>query len=366
MRVDRIRLEGFRNYVQAEAVFNPNVNVIAGANAQGKTNLLEAVWLLTGCRSFRARLDREMIGFGQPQARLEAELQAGGREQRVTLSLRAGQRRQFVRNGVKTRPSEMTGLLRAVLFCPEDLELLRAGPAVRRQFLDTMICQLIPAAKPLYQEFTRLYESKSRILRDWREKPSLLEPLEEYDEAMARASAGIIRYRASCALRLAELAAPIHREFSGGAEELTAQYQTVSTVTDPTASTQQIFTQVMEHQKNHRQAELAAGACLTGAHKDDLQICINGHPARAFASQGQTRTAALSLKLAERELHQRKTGEWPVLLLDDVLSELDAQRQEYVLNRVRGGQMLLTCCGGEEVSRRIGGTVLHIENGRIG
>ena len=365
MRVDRIRLEGFRNYAQADAAFDPCANIVAGANAQGKTNLLEAVWLLTGCRSFRARQDRELIGFGRELARVEAELFAGGRTQRVELSMRAGQRRQFVRNGVKTRPSEMTGLLHAVLFCPEDLNLLRAGPAVRRQFLDTMICQLIPAAKPLYQEFARLYESKSRILRDWREKPSLLELLDEYSQAMARASAGVIRYRASCALRLAELAAPIHREFSGGAEELTVQYQTVSSVTDPTAPLQRVYEDVMEHQRSHRQAEIAAGACLTGAYKDDLQIFINGHPARTFTSQGQTRTAALSLKLAERELHQLKTGEWPVQLLDDVLSELDAQRQEYVLNRVRGGQMLLTCCGGEEISRRIGGRVLRIEEGRI-
>ena len=214
-------------------------------------------------------------------------------------------------------------------------------------------------------EFNRLYEHKSRILKDWREKPSLLDTLDEFSDAMARASAHLIRYRASFAERLQEAAAPIHREFSGEGEALSLRYCTVSTVKDPGASVRDIYYDICDHQESHRQAELEAGQCLTGAHKDDLEISINGRPARSFASQGQTRTAALSLKLAEREILLKETGEYPILLLDDVLSELDQKRQEFVLNRIGGGQTLITCCEDEGISQRTGGKVLFVEKGRI-
>ena len=143
------------------------------------------------------------------------------------------------------------------------------------------------------------------------------------------------------------------------------QYKTVSTVRDPFASAKEIYYDLCDHQEKHRQAELDSGQCLTGAHKDDLEIAINGRPARSFASQGQTRTAALSLKLAEREIFLAETGEYPVLLLDDVLSELDSRRQEFVLNRIGGGQTLITCCEDDDISARTGGKVLFIDKGRI-
>ena len=158
---------------------------------------------------------------------------------------------------------------------------------------------------------------------------------------------------------------PIQREFSLGAEELEIRYATVSTVTDPFAPAREIYYQICEHQEKHRQAELESEQCLTGAHKDDLEILINGRAARAYASQGQTRTAALSVKLAEREIFLDETGEYPILLLDDVLSELDDARQAFVLNRIGGGQTLITCCEDEGISNRTGGRVLVVEKGRI-
>jgi len=182
---------------------------------------------------------------------------------------------------------------------------------------------------------------------------------------MCRASANIIRYRAAFAARLNAAAPPIHREFSGEGEKLDIKYCTVSSVRDPAAPAREIYYDICEHQEKHRQAELESGQCLTGAHKDDLEISINGRPARSFASQGQTRTAALSIKLAEREIFLAETGEYPILLLDDVLSELDVKRQEFVLNRIGGGQTLITCCEDEGISRRTGGRVLFVEKGRI-
>ena len=182
---------------------------------------------------------------------------------------------------------------------------------------------------------------------------------------MCQCSAKIIRYRASFARRLSEAAQSVQSEFSRGAEELTLTYTTVSTVADPAAGEREIYEAVSERQRQLRGAELDSGLCLVGAHKDDLQIAINGADARSYASQGQTRTAALSLKLAEREIFLAETGETPVLLLDDVLSELDSARQEFVLNRIGGGQTLVSCCEAASVERMTGGRVLYMDKGRV-
>ena len=365
MRINRISLSGFRNYDEETAVFGPDVNVITGVNAQGKTNLLEAVYLLTGSHSFRTRFDRELIGFDCDWASILADVDSGGREQTVRLFFRRGSRRLVTVNGAKKTSSELSSVLRAVLFSPDDLYIIKEGASARRRLMDTAISQLRPRYASALTDFNRLYENKTRILKDWREKPRLLDTLDEFSDGLARCSASIIRYRASFVERLCEQASPIHREFSGGKEELSLTYRTVSTVKDPLAPVQEIYYEVCEHQERHRQAELDAGQCLTGAHKDDIEIFINNAPARSFASQGQTRTAALSLKLAEREILKNETGEYPVLLLDDVLSELDAERQEFVLNRIGGGQTLITCCEDENISTRTGGRVYSVSGGHI-
>jgi len=365
MRIERIALSGFRNYDEETVSFGPDVNVITGVNAQGKTNLLEAVYLLTGAHSFRTRFDRELIGFGCDWASILADVESGGREQTIRLLFRRGQRRQVTVNGAKKTSSELSGVMTAVLFSPDDLYLIKEGAAARRRLMDTAISQLRPRYAAALTDFNKLYENKTRILKDWREKPALLDTLDEFSDGLARCSATIIRYRASFVERLGELSAPIHRDFSGGREALSLSYRTVSTVTDPHAPVEEIYYQLCDHQESHRQAELDAGQCLTGAHKDDIEIFINGAAARAFASQGQTRTAALSLKLAEREIFKNETGEYPVLLLDDVLSELDAGRQEFVLNRIGGGQTLISCCEDENISGRTGGKVFTVSAGRI-
>ena len=365
MRIERIALSGFRNYDEETVSFGPDVNVITGVNAQGKTNLLEAVYLLTGAHSFRTRFDRELIGFGCDWASILADVESGGREQTIRLLFRRGQRRQVTVNGAKKTSSELSGVMTAVLFSPDDLYLIKEGAAARRRLMDTAISQLRPRYAAALTDFNKLYENKTRILKDWREKPALLDTLDEFSDGLARCSATIIRYRASFVERLGELSAPIHRDFSGGREALSLSYRTVSTVTDPHAPVEEIYYQLCDHQESHRQAELDAGQCLTGAHKDDIEIFINGASARSFASQGQTRTAALSMKLAEREIFKNETGEYPVLLLDDVLSELDTGRQEFVLNRIGGGQTLISCCEDENISGRTGGKVFTVSAGRI-
>lgn len=365
MRVVKIALNGFRNYEWETADFAPGTNVISGQNAQGKTNLLEAVYMLSLGKSFRTRFDRELVGFGYSSAEILAQIESHGREQTVKISLVPGQSKKISVNGVKKTASELAGTINTVLFSPEDLNLIKEGAAIRRKLMDNAISQIRPKYAEILSQFNRLYEHKSRILKDWREKPSLLDTLDDFSDGMCRASAQLIRYRASFAARLNEAAQPIHRDFSGNNEKLEIKYQTVSTVTDPLAPAKDIYYELCEHQESHKRAELEAGQCLSGAHKDDLLININGNLARSYASQGQTRTAALSIKLAEREIFLSEMGEYPILLLDDVLSELDMKRQEFVLNRIGGGQTLITCCEDEGISSRTGGKVLFVEKGKI-
>lgn len=365
MKLRRIALDGFRNYADFTADFSPGVNVIWGENAQGKTNLLEAIGFLSGARSHRARGDKELLSFHRDQGTITAEVTSRGRDFLLEVQLFRGARRRLFVNHVKCKTAaELGGIVQTVLFCPEDLALIKAGAAERRSFLDHAICQLRPRYAEALAQYSKLLDHKTRILRDWEKHPSLLDVLEDFNEAMARAGALVIHYRAHFVRKLAEKAAQIQTEFSGGRETLALHYATVSTVRDPLGPTVELYEDLRRHQDSHAKAERDARSCLSGPHKDDLVARINGQPARQYASQGQTRTAALSLKLAERELFRDDTGQWPILLLDDVLSELDARRQDFVLRRITGGQVILTGCEAPDGSFPEGRT-LHIVQGKL-
>ncbi|MCF0123726.1 MAG: DNA replication/repair protein RecF [Ruminiclostridium sp.] len=365
MRVDSIALDGFRNYEDFSVTFTPGVNIICGENAQGKTNLLEAIGFLSGARSHRARGDKELISFHRKQGSIIAKTESRDRDFLIEAQLFRGARRKLFVNHVKLKTAgELSGILQTVLFCPEDLSLIKAGAAERRSFLDHAICQLRPRYGEALSQYQRLLEHKTRILRDWEKNPSLLQVMEDFNEAMARAGALVIHYRAHFIHKLAEKAGEIQREFSGGREELELSYQTVSTIQDPLGPTMDIYEALRKHQESHARAELEARSCLSGPHKDDLLTEINGQSARQFASQGQTRTAALSLKLAERDLFREDVGQWPILLLDDVLSELDARRQDFVLRRITGGQIFITGCEAPEGDLEEG-KIIRIRGGRL-
>lgn len=366
MRVTSLELDYFRNYVHLHTDFDPRVNLIYGENAQGKTNLLEAIAYLSSARSHRARYDRDMIMMEIDSSFLKAEVISREREFTMEAKLYRGKGRQLFANGVRLKTAgELAGILTTVLFCPEDLYLIRDGSAARRRFLDSCICQLRPRYAQALTEYHRLYEHKTRILRDWPENPSLLHTLDDFNLRMAQTGSILIHYRAHFMKRLREYAPAIHREFSGGRESLTLGYETVSTVTDPMKPPREILSFLLDHQERHRQAELDSRQCLSGPHKDDVIVEINSCSAKTYGSQGQTRTAALSLKLAQRELFQEETGEWPVLLLDDVLSELDGKRQSFVLNRIQGGQIFITCCEEEKLEGLEGGRAFHIQGGTL-
>ena len=361
-----MQLDSFRNYGRQAVDFDGRCNVIFGENAQGKTNLLEALVYLSCGRSPRARTDREMIRFDASAASLCAQVFARERDFKVKVELFRDRRRKLSVNQVPAKNSRaLSEVYNTVFFCPEDLFLIREGAAARRKFMDTALCQLRPRYAAALAAYNRAYEQKTRILRSADERPDLLAALPEFSEQMVHFGAVLIHYRYQFAVKLEEYAAIHHRECSGGNEALTIRYQTVSTVTDAGADLERITDQLRCHMEAHQAAERASRLCLSGPHKDDLEVQINGRSAKTYASQGQTRTAALAMKLAEREICKNVCGEYPVLLLDDVLSELDPRRQEFVLNRISGGQVFLTCCEDDRLPQLLGGKVFHVQEGQI-
>lgn len=281
MRVCSICLDGFRNYTNFSASFDPGVNVIWGENAQGKTNLLEAIGFLSrGPGPTGPRGDRELISFQRDQGTITAQVDSRDRTFLIEAQLARGRRRKLLVNRVKLKTAaELTGIVQTVLFCPEDLALIKSGAAERRAFLDHAICQLRPRYGEALAQYHKLLDHKTRILRDWEKNPSLLEVLEDFNEAMARAGALLIHYRAHFVGKLAPRAAQIQRDFSGDREELTLSYQTVGTVRNPLGPTVSIYEDLRAHQDSHRRAELEAGPACPGPTRTIWPAWIDGQPA---------------------------------------------------------------------------------------
>ena len=365
MRLESIQLQDFRNYGEISLTFEPGVNLIVGDNAQGKTNLLEAIGYLGSGKSFRAQKTGELIRFGADFAQLTGQVESQNRQQSLRWILFNGSRpRQVWRNGAKKKTAaDIAGVLPSVLFCPEDLMVLKTGSAPRRRFGDLALCQLRPNYDAALAEYGRILEQKSRILKDHHDHPGVLEILPEYNARLCQVGALLISYRARFYQSLGKEAAGYHGQFSGGAENFTLEYRTVSTVTDTFAAPEVLRGQLEDHLQRHYRAELESGQCLTGPHKDDFDISLSGVSLKNFGSQGQTRTAAISLKLAQRALMAREFGEEPLLLLDDVLSELDPGRQDFVLNQIECGQVFITCCEPGRFTKL--GKTIEIEKGNV-
>ena len=364
MELNELKLRNFRNYEEIALDFDPGVNLIVGKNAQGKTNLLEAISYLGSGKSFRAMKTAEMVRFSAEFGEIEGSVFSQDRQQSLRWILFPGARpRQIWQNGVKKKTAgELHGVMSTVLFCPEDLMVLKTGASARRRLGDHALCQLRPNYDAVLTEYHRILEQKSKILKEQFDCPALLEILPEYNQRLCKVGAHLISYRARFYESLGKAAAEYHSQFSGGAEDFTLEYQTVSAVKDPFAPVQRLEEDLQEHLQAHYRAELESGQCLTGPHKDDFEVCLSGISLKAYGSQGQTRTAAISLKLAQRELMKREFGEEPVLLLDDVLSELDPGRQDFVLNQIVSGQVFITCCEPGRFTKL--GKTIEISNGK--
>lgn len=361
-------LINFRNYSRLEIAFDRPLIVLQGDNAQGKSNLLEAIYMLATSKSPRAGSDRDLLNWFtesdiQPYARIDAEIERGERTERIEITVLktngnangAAVRKQIRINGVNRRALDLLGHLNVVLFVPQDVELVDGSPSVRRRYLDIMLCQINPRYCRALSEYSHAVVQRSHLLRRLRERPGDPAQLAYWDEMLVGRGSEVMAWRRRAIVALDQLAGVIHRELTNRGELLRLKYQPslaipealqpplgleLAITQEETGEIQALFA---ERLARLRPAELHQGACLVGPHRDDLRFLVNGRDLQTFGSRGQQRTAALSLKMAETRLMHAQTGEHPVLLLDDVLSELDTKRRECLLEAVNGvEQAILT------------------------
>ncbi|MBQ6119965.1 MAG: DNA replication/repair protein RecF [Clostridia bacterium] len=356
MTVNRIEYKNFRNIEALTLEPAEGVNVIYGENAQGKTNLLEGIWLFSGLKSFRGAKDAELVRFGCGFGRLKMAFTAGGREQKADITVET--RRKARLNGVEL-PS-CTGLIgacSAVVFSPTFLNIVKNGPEERRRFLDAALCQVKPGYAPLLAEYNRLVRQRNSLLKDVQFEPALLDMLDVIDERMAQAGESLIKEREAYIEMLVPAAKTIHDGFSGGREEMSVCY-----VRKDDSGENRPLSDIL---KTNRRNDILNRTTSAGPHRDDIDIRINGISARNFGSQGQQRSCAVSLKLGEAAVMRDVTGGQPAVLLDDVMSELDSGRQDYILNHIKGWQVFITCCEPSTVLRMCSGKTFHIEQGKL-
>ena len=356
MYIEHLSLKNFRNYEDEEFSFLPKTNILYGKNAQGKTNVLEALYLFSIGKSFRTPQDRELIRFGADFSRAELTFSDKKRSQKIEIILRRDRKKQIKVGGVVIQKlSELVGTLNVVLFCPEELGLVKEGPHVRRRFIDIALSQLRPNYYRLLSTYHKVLDQRNHLIKKvkFQGANSLLDTLPVWDEKLASCGVEIVRYRREFIETLKMYAKKVHAEISG--EELDIEYRTRVT-------TKEDF---LEKLSQNLERELEQGCTLFGPHRDDLMLTVGGRDAKTFASQGQQRTIVLALKLAQADLLFEDTGEYPVLLLDDIMSELDAGRRAYLAKKIQDKQVIITCT---DVEPNLSGDqtkTIHIRNGAI-
>ncbi|MGN0353478.1 MAG: DNA replication/repair protein RecF [Muricoprocola sp.] len=335
MIIDSIELEKFRNYSFLNLKFDPGTNIFYGDNAQGKTNILESVYLCGTTKSHRGNKDREMIQFGEDESHLRMRVIRNNSPIEVDMHLRKNRSKGIAINGVPIRKaSELFGIANFVFFSPEDLSIIKNGPGERRRFIDMELCQLNRVYLHNLSEYNKIVTQRNKLLKDISFQPELMDTLEIWDMQMVEYGKKIIRDREVFVELLNEIIQQIHQKLSGGREDLQISYEKNVSAEE--------FEQTLAQ---GRTRDLKFKMSFTGPHRDDICFKINQIDIRKFGSQGQQRTAALSLKLSEIELVKRNIKDTPILLLDDVLSELDSHRQKYLLDSIFDIQTLITCTG---------------------
>ncbi|NLJ85531.1 MAG: DNA replication/repair protein RecF [Firmicutes bacterium] len=349
MHVQALELSHYRNYRHLAIELDPYLNVFVGDNAQGKTNLVESVYLLATGRSHRTYRDAEVIRWGEEEAQIRAQVQTalGSFSMRVILS--RNQRKRFWVGGEELRrQSDLLGFLNVTMFSPDDLQLVKGSPSQRRQFIDLNLAQVSKVYRHDLVSYSKVLEQRNNLLKQMAERKARADLLNLWDEQLIHFGSQIMHRRAAAIQRIAEHAAASHMRISGGEEKLTVHYQPFylgsgSNVLSDSSSLEKIrdqFTKALERSRSH---ELRRGTTLVGPQRDDILFQIDGKDARQFASQGQQRTVVLATKLAELEFMGEEVGEYPTLLLDDVLSELDGFRRTAFLETIGGKvQTLLT------------------------
>ena len=343
-----ISLENFRNIPHAKVDFCDGINLILGNNAQGKTNLLEAVALMAIGKSFRGAKDAEMILFGQSHAKVTLSYHDSLRQQTASVTMTPGRRRVWEQNENKvTKVSDMVGQFRVVIFMPEHLSLIKSGPELRRNFLDIALCQLRPVYMHALQRYHTILKERNQLLKQAAESSTplsqLLPMLQVWTEPLCKEAAIIASYRAEFVQKMNRAALEVFLEMTDGKESPNLIYKGPLGYGEQN-QTPDSYQKILAKMEESYARELAAGITLHGCHRDDIEIELNGKSARMFASQGQQRSLSLAMKLAEGEISKETHGDYPVFLFDDVLSELDRNRKEYLISKIKGKQVILSGC----------------------
>ena len=341
MNIRSIELKNFRNYENLEISFDEGTNILFGDNAQGKTNILEAAYMSGTTKSHKGSRDREMIRFGEEEAHLKTVVVRGGREYQIDMHLKKNRAKGIAIDKIPIKKaSELFGILNIVFFSPEDLNIIKNGPAERRRFLDSELCQLDRIYLADLTNYNKILAQRNKLLKDMIYRPSLSDTLPVWDMQLIETGKKIIRRRKQFVDELREIVSDIHYRISGGKEELFLKYE---------PNIDDIFFEDELSRAKEKDKKL----CQTsvGPHRDDLLFSIGDVDIRKYGSQGHQRTSALSLKLSEIELVRKSISDTPVLLLDDVLSELGSSRQNYLLNNISDTQTIITCTGLDEFVR---------------
>ena len=343
MIVKSIAFENFRNLKNTKIFPSEGINVIYGDNAQGKTNLIEALWLMTGGRSFRGSKDGELIAFGKKYANVCIEFFSEERDQELKILINTGKRTAVLNDVEKNYMSQIVGCFCAVVFSPDHLTLVKGGPDERRNFIDAAICQIKPAYASHLSRYRRIMNERNSLLKDIPRHRELEDTLEIWNDRLVYEGAAIALERFDYVSLLSDSSSEFYEGISSGKEKLSVEYRT-SYGGNENMDFNELRNRMWEILREKQKDDVYFGYTTSGIHRDDLIVKINGMEARSFGSQGQQRSSVLAMKLAEAEILGNKKGEKPVILLDDVLSELDRSRQEYLLKKLGGMQVFITCC----------------------
>ncbi len=336
-----------------EIIPNENMNVICGENAQGKTNFLESIWMFTGAKSFRTNKDNELCSFNNPKSRINMEFSAFSAENEAVIDIE--NRRKATLNGKKlSSPSMLAGNFCAIVFSPDDLNLISGAPEKRRRFLDIAISQIYPKYLETLKRYSRALAQRNYLLKEIKQNKGDEGLLLPFETELAAAGNTIIKYRIRYLELIEEFLTDIYNGISSFKESIKIKYI-------PVSSPEELQIDLY----NSRKEDINSGYTSFGPHRDDLDFLIDDKSVKNFGSQGQKRSVALALKLCEAEVLYKTTGEYPIALLDDVMSELDPARQNYILNHISKLQVFITCCDPANIKNLSKGTVYRVEGGKI-
>ena len=335
MYIESLELKNFRNYEELSIVLDPGTNILYGDNAQGKTNVLEAIYLCGTTKSHRGSKDKEMIRFEQDESHIRMMVKKDGVSHKIDMHLKKNKAKGIAIDGIPIRKAaELFGIVNLVAFSPEDLNIIKNGPSERRRFMDLELCQLNKVYLQELTSYNKVLNQRNKLLKDIGFQPGLTETLDVWDMQLVNYGREVIKFRREFIKQLNEIIHAIHLSLTGGREDISISYEPFTRED-----------QMEDILKKNRAQDMKQKTTLSGPHRDDISFIVNGIDIRRFGSQGQQRTAALSLKLSELQLVKQLSHDDPILLLDDVLSELDSSRQNHLLSAIKHIQTMITCTG---------------------